>query len=150
MMKENNIDKLFKAKASEGDFTFKEAHWAAAEKMLDGQPKGGGFRFGLMSGLVIVTVSLVASLTWMNREEDTMHNDIQTTVHTTPYQPDLHDPVDRTEPVHAQPQQTHGTSLQHRAPRSHMRRNKRRHFALLLSMNLQQPRPRQTGKVIGG
>ena len=70
MMKENKIDKLFKAKTSEGPFAFKEAHWAAAEKMLDAQPKGGGFRFGLMSGLVVVALSVASAWWWVDTNQN--------------------------------------------------------------------------------
>ena len=73
-MKENNIDKLFKAKASKGDFTFKEAHWAAAEKMLDAQPKSGGFRFGLMSLLTITAITLLGVILVVNKEPAEIEN----------------------------------------------------------------------------
>ena len=79
MMKDNKIDKLFKAKTSEGPFTFKEAHWAAAEKMLDAEAAGAastgrGFNLGLMAGLVLVATTLTASLIWLSPSQESTDN----------------------------------------------------------------------------
>jgi len=60
----NKIDELFKANASQGHFTYKDAYWADAEKLLGNSPKGGGISSGIIAtaSFLIIGAAVVLSL----------------------------------------------------------------------------------------
>lgn len=61
-MKENNIDKLFKDKLSDGNFAYQQGYWSGAEKLIaQQQVKAGGFLAG--KGLLwIIAIPVIIGL----------------------------------------------------------------------------------------